>query len=128
MDIERSVNVLKTLANGVNPVSGEMFPPQSPYNHPEIIRSLYTCIEQLKAPIKKGKMSTEQRQEENLKKGLPKNAGLPWTEDAKQMLAEGFKNGVNVVELASAHARTKGSVVAQLQNLGLISVEQAKQL
>lgn len=40
-DKECSLEILQALADGVDPVSGEMFPPDSPYQQPEVIRALF---------------------------------------------------------------------------------------
>jgi len=77
MDINNSVQVLQTLANGVDPVTGEVFPSDSPYNNPDVIRALFTCIQHIKNPPKKVKKLTEEKQTDNLNKGLPKNTGIP---------------------------------------------------
>jgi hypothetical protein len=44
---ERSINVIKALANGMDPISGEMLPVGSPCVHPEVIRALDTALNAL---------------------------------------------------------------------------------
>jgi hypothetical protein len=39
MDRIKAKEIVEMLANGVNPVKGETFPPDSHYNNPEIIRT-----------------------------------------------------------------------------------------
>ena len=41
MDIFEARSIVKSLAKGVNPVTGEVFGDESPYNHPHIIRALF---------------------------------------------------------------------------------------
>lgn len=125
MDIDNSVKVLEALANGIDPTTGEVFPSDSQYNNPEVIRALFTCIQHIKSPPKKGKKSFKEKQEDNLKKGLPKNAGLPWTRELKTELANNFQSGLAPSELAVKYERTKGSIVSELKKQGLITDKQA---
>jgi len=39
MESQRAKEIIQLLADGVNPITGEEFPPDSPYNNPEIIRA-----------------------------------------------------------------------------------------
>jgi hypothetical protein len=36
-DRERSLQILEALAGGIDPISGEVFPSDSPYQQPEVI-------------------------------------------------------------------------------------------
>ncbi|WP_181902170.1 hypothetical protein [Thalassotalea euphylliae] len=40
MEHDQIVETLSTLANGVDPATGEVFPQESPYNQPNVIRAL----------------------------------------------------------------------------------------
>ena len=68
----------------------------------------------------KVKKTLEQKQTENLENGLPKNAGLPWTEEQKNDVAEQFKSGKLVSVLANEFGRTNGSINSELKKKGLI--------
>ncbi len=128
MDIESSVKVLETLANGIDPITWEVFPPDSPYNNPDVIRALFNCVQHIKSPPKKAKKSFKEKQEDNLKKGLPKNAGMPWTDELKAELASDFQSGLSPSELKIKYERTKGSIVSELKKQGLIADEHANQI
>jgi len=41
MNSAQALAVVRSLANGVDPESGEVFPPESPYQRPQVVRSLY---------------------------------------------------------------------------------------
>jgi hypothetical protein len=63
-----------------------VLPNESPYNSPDVIRALFSTIAHNKITQKKQpkfKKSIEEKQSDNTEKGLPKNAGLPWTEEQK---------------------------------------------
>jgi hypothetical protein len=83
MDTNQILNIIKSLANGVDPTSGEIFAMDSPYNNPIIIRALFGGMALVVNPPKKTKRTLEQRQADNLEKGYPRNANMPWTEELK---------------------------------------------
>ena len=94
MDESKALSILSTLANGINPSTGEVFPPDSPYQQPEVVRALYVATRSLEG----GNRSPKSRG------SLPTNAGKPWTEeDDRRLLAE-FDRGQSLQELARAHA------------------------
>ena len=41
MDAAQALTVVRSLANGVDPESGEVFPPESAYQRPQVVRALY---------------------------------------------------------------------------------------
>lgn len=119
MDLSTALTNVEALANGVDPCSGEMFEANSVYNQPEVIRSLFTLLTQVKQSSKV-KKTKEQKQQENVSKGLPKNAGMPWADEERSELAEQFKAGAQLHQLAELHERTQGSIIAELKKQGLI--------
>lgn len=124
MDIAKAAAVLQDLATGTDPITGETLPPNSLYNNPDGIRALFVCIQYIKNPRKpkgEGKMSIDERQANNLDRGLPNNAGLPWTDDLRRKLASDFGAGYSFADLADKFERTKGEIVPELTKQGLIS-------
>lgn len=119
MDLSTAIHNLEALANGIDPCTGELFEAESVYNQPEVIRALFTVLTLVKrsGKIKKSK---EQKQQENLAKGLPKNAGLPWSEQERSALIDEFNSGGLLHQLAELHERSQGSIVAELKKQGLI--------
>lgn len=49
MDYDRMLAVLANLADGIDPVSGTVFPADSPYQHPETVRALLLALRRLDA-------------------------------------------------------------------------------
>ncbi|MFD2286691.1 hypothetical protein GJU39_22350 [Pedobacter petrophilus] len=86
-DNNRHLEILQALAAGTDPVTGEVFPEDSPYNQPEIIRALFFAINLLEALAEKG------------------NQGLAWGEEEDELFAERFSNGSKVIELVRLHSR-----------------------
>ncbi|MGQ0652681.1 MAG: hypothetical protein ACT4P4_10515 [Betaproteobacteria bacterium] len=102
---------MRSLANGVDPESGEVFPPQSAYQRPQIVRALYEAAAALE----------RNERFERRKSQLPQKTGEPWSEDEDRKLLAGFDAGRALQELAAAHERTMGAVRARLLKYGRIN-------
>ena len=122
MEIREAQRIVNTLAQGIHPTTGELFAPDSPYNDPEIIRALFT-VHDFVRQARKPRMSTDERRQENLDLGRPRNYGLPWTDDARSKVAQGFADGKTIEELALTFERTRGAIQAELMRQGLLSPE-----
>jgi hypothetical protein len=120
MEIEEAKEIVISLANGINPITGKVFPDDSPYNDPTIIRSLFTVANNVKLPKKHRMQTVEETQARNLANGKPKNAGLSWTEELKQEVAQLFGQGRSINELARHFERTDGSIRSELKHQGLV--------
>ncbi len=106
-----TMHIIQALANGTDPVTGEVFPDASPYNHPKIIRALFQTLKAL-----------EQLQErEQRQKSLPGKAGEPWLDHEDVELIKDFDAGTPTKELAEKHERSKAAIEARLIKLGKIS-------
>ncbi len=111
MDQAQALAVVRSLANGVDPESGEVFPPESAYQRPQVVRALYeaaTALERIER--------FERRRAQ-----MPPKTGEPWTEDEDRKLLAAFDAGRALQELAAAHERTMGAVRARLLKYGRIN-------
>ena len=111
MDQAQALAVVRSLANGVDPESGEIFPPDSAYQRPQIVRALYEAA---------GALERAERLDRR-KAQLPRKAGEPWMEDEDRKLLAAFDAGRGLQELATAHERTVTGVRARLIKYGRIS-------
>jgi len=103
-----ALEVVRSLANGVDPQTGEVFPAESPYQRAQTVRALFAAAEAL-----------EQRERsEKRRDNLPAKTGAPWTEDEDRSLLAGFDAGRAVAELALEHQRTQYGVRARLLKYG----------
>lgn len=124
MNQEKIVTIIEALANGIDPITGEMLPDRSPYNQPEVIRSLFQ-VTKLIHKAKKPKRATEQKRQENLEKGLPKNFGLAWLEDDINSVINHYKLNVTIDDIAKEQARKPSSIIGLLKKQRIITEEQA---
>ena len=111
MDAAQALAVVRSLANGIDPESGEVFPPESVYQRPQVVRALYSAAAALEHAE-----HTERR-----KAQLPQKTGEPWSEDEDRKLLAAFDAGRALQELASAHERTTVGVRARLVKYGRLA-------
>src|SRR5712691_7077837 len=110
MDSAQALAVVRSLANGVDPESGEVFPARSAYQRPLVVRALYEAASALERI----------ERFERRKSQLPPKTGEPWSEDEDRKLLAAFDAGRALQELAAAHERTMGAVRVRGGNVGHI--------
>lgn len=104
MELSYAIEYLTTLADGVDPATGEVLPAGHICNRADTVRALYAVLR-----------PAEKRASEN-----PPNAGKPWSpQEDDQLLAE-YHAGQTVPQLAQLHARTTGAIRSRLVHLGEI--------
>lgn len=114
MDEARALTIVTALASGVNPLTGELFAVDSPYQSPDVIRALYSAVRALEALGRRrtrGPAATSS------------NAGKPWSDDEDRQLLSGFDDGRPLAELAQAHGRKRGGIQARLIRHGRLTAE-----
>ena len=104
MDITRAKEIVRILADGIDPVTGEILPDDSVYNSPEVIRALFTVLEKVN--------------ESSVKDPL-RNAGQSWTEIEDEKLRDEFLAKMKISDIAKEHGRSYGAIESRLDHLGL---------
>ncbi len=122
MEPAKTVEILKTLAEGIDPGTGEHFPAGSPYQHPDTVRALFSAIRVLEvpAPLSSAPLATPSAGPSPAGKSVPQNAGRPWSEEEDTRLGHSFDAGRSIEELAATHKRSKWAIEARLARLGKI--------
>ena len=92
MDIIRAREIVRTLADGVDPTTGELLPADSVYNSPDVIRALFTLLE----------ATSEKKKTEQIPN---RNAGKPWTEIEDDKLRDEFASKMKIADIAKEHGR-----------------------
>ena len=78
MSPHEAKKIIDSLANGIDPETGEVLPAQSPLNNPQVIRALFLAVKALDRAEKRADRDQL----------LPGNAGRPWSEtEDKELLA-----------------------------------------
>jgi len=117
MDREKALRILKTLADGIDPGTGEALPVASAYQHPDAVRALFVAIRALEAP---------EASEAAAKRGTPAqrpgagNAGKPWSKEEDEQLLAAFDGGQPVEAIAQVHGRSKVAIEARLAKFGRV--------
>lgn len=106
MDIIRAREIIRSLAEGVDPSTGEVLSGESVYNKPEVIRALYTILE-VTAPKPIQPMDPY------------RNAGKPWTEMEDDKLRKEYAEKMKIADIAKEHGRTYKAIERRLEHLGL---------
>ena len=107
MDISYAKDLLKSLADGVNPLTGEVLPYNDSCNQPDIIRALHVAVAHLEKAAKK-------------EKSLPANAGKSWSPEDDEKLIQMFDEGIPQSDICNHFKRTTGAIAARLVRLGKI--------
>jgi hypothetical protein len=104
--MNESLSILRALADGKHPLTGETLPDESCYQSAKVLRALLAGIEALeKAEQKKSRV-------------LPGAAGKPWDAGEDESLVADFESGTTIAALAQTHERTEGAIRSRLMRLG----------
>jgi len=121
METAKTLAVLKALADGIDPATGEPFPAGSAYQHPDTVRALFSAIRMVESPASMASGPTPSRQAATTTgKSAPENSGRPWSEEEDARLGKTYDAGKSIEELAGMHKRSKWAIEARLARLGKI--------
>ena len=105
MNINQAKEIISTLAEGVDPTTGEVLPDNNVCNKGEIVRAFYAVLNHL--------------EEKKPRKNMPANAGKPWSAEEDAKLRTYYEAGMSKKELCAEFERSSGSVSSRLARLGL---------
>ena len=111
MEIDQALKIVRALADGADPHTGEELPIAGPCQQPDVIRALFIASRALE----------REAWRERRRKQLPTNVGKPWQTEEDQRLIERFTQGHNVEALAALHQRTVNGVRERLVRLGKLA-------
>jgi len=110
MESKDAKKIILALADGVDPITGEVLPNNSPYQNAQVVRALHAAV----AALERKKTSGAK------KASRPAKAGEPWSKSEDSEVANAFKQGISAAEIAKTHQRTKGAIESRLVKLGLV--------
>lgn len=108
MEIEEVIKVIRALADGVNPDTGETLDNSAVCRLPQSIKALNRALSALVA-------------QQDYVKRSPGNAGRAWSRREDQQVCEELRRGKELNEIAKAHDRTVPAIAARLVKLGKIA-------
>jgi hypothetical protein len=113
MDIQEALKIMRALANGADPETGNKLEGNSACRRPQIVKALNRAISALVHEQKR-----EQRK--------PSNAFRSWTRAEDAQVCEEIRQGLDFHDIATAHNRTVASILARLVKLGKITAAHSK--
>lgn len=117
MERQQALQILNALANGVHPATGEMFAPESAYQHPDTVRALFEAVRALEGGAREAAASSGRTPRE-----VPANTFVRWSAEEEERLVTGHDAGKTSAELARLHNRSRAAIEARLLKLGKIDV------
>lgn len=115
MSPQEALTIIQTLADGIDPQTGEVLSDQSPFNQPPVIRALHAATLALSRTIE---LPSDSQQAPSPKKA--DNAGRSWSPEEDLQLKADYESGVDPKALAQRHGRTTGAIKSRLVKLGLL--------
>ena len=115
MDDAKAVEILKSLAAGVDPAAGTRLVDAALLQAPDVARALFLAADSLESRVRNARRQTS----------LPRNAGKPWLPDEDERLLAAFDAGTAVDALTLAHERTRAGIEARLVKHGRLEAQQA---
>ena len=103
MEINRAAELLRALADGIDPMTGQPLPDESGYNRPEIIRALHCVLQEL---------------QERADSTAAVNAGRNWSTEEEAQLLQEYGVGLPIETIAHRHGRSVGAIETRLSELG----------
>ena len=116
MDIIRAKEILEILADGVNPLTGEVLPDSDSCNQVEVVRAIHAVLKYIDL------------EPEKPKRPQPENAGKPWTQEDEEILCRMFDTGCPGEAICNHFQRSHGAIAAKLVKLGKIRERREFQL
>ena len=130
MESTQALKLLTALSNGINPITAEAFPAESPYQHPDIVRALFHAVRALEEGRTAAGQSANQLANDRVSANVtadpsrtanrPGKAGKPWSQPEDDELLAAYDAGQTIEALAQAHQRSRLGVEARLARYGRV--------
>lgn len=131
MELHEAIKIIRSLATGENPDTGQSFGADSVLESPKVIRALHRVIQELeskeRALQKREKREKQRREREERRRdgSLPEDAGRPWDTQADDHLLKLWNAGETVDVIGEQLYRTGGAIAARLVRLGKVPSREA---
>ena len=112
MTVDRAIEILRCLANGVDPMTGEILEANHLCNSPEVKRAIHTAIHAMSG-------ADDAKNPRFVRKNGKLNAGRPWTDEDLDALERMYRDGKPMDWICEKLQRRERGVLKQLAYLGL---------
>jgi hypothetical protein len=103
--------ILQTLVQGFDPVSGVELPPGAVVHRTEVLGALLEAISALEADAERARRGPP----------LPQKMGRAWSTEEEAQLESAFRASEALPVIAARHGRTLAAIEARLERMGLIT-------
>ena len=110
----RARQILQSLVQGIDPLTGEELAPGTVLQHADVLRALLAGVGALEQMAARAQRRAQ----------LPRNVGRAWNQDEDHALTAEFQRGDMIAAIAAAHGRTLRAIEARLERLGLLASDQ----
>jgi hypothetical protein len=114
MDLLAAKDTLKSLVDGIDPVTGYPIPRSMVLHHAVVIRALLCAMAVLESDAARKRRRAR----------LPGNTGRPWRQADDEQVLAAFRGGAPLLQIAADHHRSLASVESRLERLGALAPEQ----
>jgi hypothetical protein len=110
----RARQILQSLVQGIDPLTGEELAPGMVMQHADVLRALLAGVGALEQMAARAQRRAQ----------LPRNVGRTWNRDEDEALKAEFQRGDTITVIAAAHGRTLRAIEARLERFGLLTPDQ----
>lgn len=121
MQYKEIIATLDSLSKGVDPTTGADVS-DATYRSAHVTDALSAASGLLRAAIS----ADRQEATNSLRTARPAHAGKRWTEAEDEQLCREFEAGLQVIEIAAAHGRSRNGITARLVHLGRLDATHSK--
>jgi hypothetical protein len=125
IELIEAIKILRSLASGENPDTGQLLAADSVLEQPKVIRALHRVLQELEGEERTQlrQMRKEERREAEARRQdgrLPRKAGQRWHAGEEERLITLWDQGATVDEISEQMQRGAGGIASRLLRLGKV--------